>query len=307
MPPASARVRYSVTVLGILAATLLLAGCATGPVPRPSFASDRISVTTHGKGPDVVLIPGLDALASEVWGGVIADVPGYRYHVVQVAGFAGFPSGANEGDGPVVEPVATEIARYIEEQQLDKPALVGLSLGGCLSMLVAARHPELISKVMVVDMVPFGGVFFGRPGAIKGSADVQAIAENRRTRILTESEDARRKRNTEMVAAMIRNERWRKPVLEHGLASDRSVTARVFAEVIALDLRRELSHFTGPLTVLYVLSPLIPLNAEETDELYATSYAAVPQAKLKRIPDAYHFIMLDQPERFASELREFLR
>jgi pimeloyl-ACP methyl ester carboxylesterase len=27
---------------------------------------------------------------------------------------------------------------------------------------------------------------------------------------------------------------------------------------------------------------------------------------LKRIPDSYHFIMLDQPEAFQSELRTFL-
>ena len=290
----------------ILAATLLVIRCASAGAPQ-SFTSGRISVTTHGSGPDVVLIPGLDALASDVWSGVIERVPGYRYHVVQVSGFAGVAAGANAGDGPVIEPIAGEIARYIEQRRLKRPAVAGLSMGGSLAMLVASRHPELVSKVMVVDMVPFGGVLFGPPGAITKSEDARAIAEKRRDRMLTESEEARRTRTESMIAEMIRTEALRKPILEHGLASDRSVETRAFVELILLDQRQELARFQGPITVLYVHAPLIPLSAEETDRLYATSYAAVPQARLVRIPDAYHFIMLDQPQRFAEELTAFLR
>jgi pimeloyl-ACP methyl ester carboxylesterase len=304
--PSFSRLERLRQALVILVSTFLLASCASSSGPR-TFTSDRITVTTHGRGPDVVLIPGLDALASDVWNGVIADVPGYRYHVVQVAGFGGVPAGGNAGDGPVVEPVAGEIARYIEETRLEKPAVIGLSMGGSLAMLVASRHPALVSKVLIVDMVPFGGVFFGRPGSITKSEDARAIAENRRNRILSETEDARRTRNAAMVGEMIRSEGRRKNILEHGLLSDRTVTARAFSELIVLDLRQELARFHGPFTVLYVHAPLIPLSAEETDRLYATSYAAIPQAKLVRIPDSYHFIMLDQPERFARAVREFLR
>jgi pimeloyl-ACP methyl ester carboxylesterase len=36
------------------------------------------------------------------------------------------------------------------------------------------------------------------------------------------------------------------------------------------------------------------------------SYAGAPQAVLRRIPDSYHFIMLDAPERFQAELKAFL-
>ena len=56
------------------------------------FSSDRISVVVQGSGPDVVLIPGLTA-SRDMWKGLVAAVPGYRYHLVQVAGFAGAPAG----------------------------------------------------------------------------------------------------------------------------------------------------------------------------------------------------------------------
>ena len=82
------------------------APAAAGPAP---FRSDRISVTVRGSGPDVVLIPGL-AAAAGIWNGTVAALPGYRYHIVQVAGFAGAPARGN-AKGPVAAGVAAEIAR----------------------------------------------------------------------------------------------------------------------------------------------------------------------------------------------------
>src|SRR5687768_8392054 len=88
------------------------------PAPPPAFASDRIVVERVGEGPDVLLVPGLSS-SPEVWRSATHAVPGYRYHLVHVSGFAGRPAGANAA-GPVVEPVAEEIARYIRESGLKK-------------------------------------------------------------------------------------------------------------------------------------------------------------------------------------------
>src|SRR6187549_3611316 len=74
------------------------------------FASTRFSVEVRGSGPDVILIPGLSA-GRNVWTAAVRAVPGYRYHLVQVAGFAGDPAGGN-ARGPVVAPLAAELARY---------------------------------------------------------------------------------------------------------------------------------------------------------------------------------------------------
>src|SRR3546814_2115520 len=104
------------------------------------LASSRISVVVQGSGPDVVLIPGLTA-SRDMWQGTVAAMPGYRYHLVQVAGFAGTPAGGN-ASGKVVAPVAAEIARYIDEANLRTPALIGHSMGGTLAMMIAARHPR---------------------------------------------------------------------------------------------------------------------------------------------------------------------
>src|SRR3546814_542370 len=137
------------------------------------FASSRISVVVQGSGPDVVLIPGLTA-SRDRWQGTVAAMPGYRYHLVQVAGFAGTPAGGN-ASGKVVAPVAAEIARYIDEANLRTPDLIGHSMGGTLAMMIAARHPAAVGRVMVVDMLPApAGLLGSSAEAIRPLADALA-------------------------------------------------------------------------------------------------------------------------------------
>ena len=89
-------------------ATLAMLGVAHGPADSggaaPSFVSDRITVQVKGSGPDVVLIPG-NTSSRRIWEGVVAAVPGYRYHLVQLNGFAGTPA-RGAAHGPVMAPAA---------------------------------------------------------------------------------------------------------------------------------------------------------------------------------------------------------
>ena len=291
-------------MLRLLAFLLLLpfaAACATTAPPRP-FTSDRISVSVQGSGPDVVLIPGLSSHPS-VWADTVAAVPGYRYHLVHVAGFTGKPAGAN-ASGPVVEPVAGEIARYIGEAGLERPALVGHSMGGTWAMLVAARHPELVSRIMVVDMLPALGPVFGGPNATPES--LRPVAEQMRQGMATATGEARRRTIEQFVTPMVRTESLRPRIIEDSLRSDPAVSAQAFYELVLLDLRPELRNIRVPVTVLYVRPPNAPMTDAQMEQAYRLSFANAPHAVLKRIPDAWHFIMFDEPEVFRRELRAFL-
>jgi pimeloyl-ACP methyl ester carboxylesterase len=275
---------------------------AAAQAPRAPFASERIGVTVRGSGPDVVLIPGLSS-SPQVWDSTIAAVPGYRYHVVHVAGFAGRAPGAN-ASGPVVEPVAQEIARYIREAGLSRPAVVGHSLGGTWAMLVAGRHPELVSRVMVVDMMPALGPIFGGPNAT--AETLRPAAEQIRTAIASGTGEGRRLAAEQTIAGMVRTEAMRAAAVEHSVASDAAVSGQAMHDLILADLRPDLRSIRVPLTVLWVRAPNAPVTEEQMAGFYAASYAGVPHARVVRIPDSYHFIMWDAPEAFQRELRAFL-
>ena len=287
----------------IIGAALLAAACA-GPLATTGggFSSDRIIVRTQGRGPDVILIPGLGS-TPEVWRELVAAVPGYRYHLVQLNGFAGAPLAGN-ASGPVIAPVAEEIARYIAEERLARPALIGHSMGGSIGMSIAARHPNSISKLMVVDMVPFMGTFFGGPAATAES--VRPIADQMRDTIAAATAADRAKRVEETMATMIKTEARRSEAIAQSVASDQGLGARSMHDLITTDLRPELSNIKVPVTVLYVRSPGVQVTDAQMDALYKASFANVPQARLKRVEGSYHFIMWDKPAEFAAEVRSFL-
>lgn len=266
-----------------------LAPAASAPqpaAPARAFAPTRFSVQVVGTGPDVILIPGL-AGSRDVWRGTSAAVPGYRYHLVQVAGFSGAPAGGN-ARGQVVAPLAEEIARYIEARKLVRPALVGHSMGGTVAMMVAARHPARVGKVMVVDMLPQpAGLVGGSANEMRGLADT--------LRDLSSTPEGR-----SLVEGAIRM--FGGPSAAN--KSDPDVVARATHELAVTDMTRELPHITAPMTVLYAV--IDPTRRVSTDRAYRTAYAPRRGTNLVRIDDSGHMIMYDQPARFRAELRGFL-
>ncbi|MGD9981869.1 MAG: alpha/beta fold hydrolase [Hyphomonadaceae bacterium] len=290
---------------GFLAGALALAACATAPAEQAEqgFRSDRISVVTRGAGRDVILIPGLSS-SRDVWT-TTADAldDTYRVHLVQLNGFAGEPVGG-AGDGPVSAPAAEEIARYIRESGLERPAVIGHSMGGTIGMMLAARHPDAVGKLMVVDMFPFMGNMFGGANATPDS--VRPIADQIRAAMAASPPGVVSEQTRATINSMVRTESARPEIIEHARVSDRTVSANAFHELIVTDLRQELGNIRAPLTVLYVVPPNIPFTPEQYDGFMHASYANAPNARIVRIDESWHFIMIDQFDRFMSEVNAFL-
>jgi pimeloyl-ACP methyl ester carboxylesterase len=286
----------------ILASVFAAAAAALVPAFAADFQSGRISITTAGQGSDVILIPGLGS-SPRVWREMIEAVPGHRYHLVQVAGFAGQGRGANT-DGAVAAPVAEEIARYIAARGLEKPAVIGHSMGGTIGMMLAARHPDVLSGLMVVDMVPFLGAMFGPPGTTVVS--IAPTADSLLTQMRAADPAARQARTVAALNNMIDTVPMRAGAIEDSNKSDPDVSARSYHELIVTDLRPELGKITVPTIVLYVVPKAPGVTDEKIDALYRASYAPLKGVTLKRIPSSAHFIMWDQSSQFQSEVKAFL-
>jgi pimeloyl-ACP methyl ester carboxylesterase len=265
----------------------LLSVPATPVAAAPTFAPTRFTVEVIGSGPDVILIPGLTA-SREIWRPTVVAVPGYRYHLIQVSGFAGAPTRGN-AHGDVVAPLAEEIARYIEANHLQRPAIVGHSMGGTLALMLAARHPDDVGKAMVVDMLPEPAELLGAStSGIRGLADtLQNWSGTTLGRSLIDS--AIRVFGNDDVA---------------NLKSDPDVVARAAHELALTDLTPELPRIKAPMTIVYA-SPDAALGPA-ADGVYREAYAGDPAAHLVRIDGSGHMIMADQPRRFDEALRTFL-
>lgn len=273
------------------------------------FQSDRIHVRVDGDagGRDIILIPGLSS-SPEIWQGTVDHLgAGWRVHRIHVQGFAGAPAEGNAQGAtpsPVAAPVAEEIARYIREKGLTKPVVVGHSMGGTIGMMLAARHPDAVGRLMVVDMVPFMGAMFAAPGA--SAESVTPVADQIWAAQANSPREAYVAQATASINGMINTESRRAEALEDMRESDQKVSAAAFRELITTDLRPELSKITAPTEVLYVKFNDPRMTPQITDSIYRMSFANLKDAQLKRIDNSAHFIMFDQPQAFYADLDAFL-
>jgi pimeloyl-ACP methyl ester carboxylesterase len=205
----------------------------------------------------------------------------------------------------VSAPVAEEIARYIDERELERPAVIGHSMGGSIGMMLAARHPDAVGRLMVVDMVPALGPLFGPPNATP--EQIRAAADTFRTRILADTAGAPNGMLEQMFPGMTRVDSMRPRLMEGVRGTNRRTAANAFHELILADLRPELSRITVPVTVLYVVPPDAPMTPDQYDRVLRESFASAPGARIVHIGESAHFIMWDQPSRFLAEVDTLMR
>jgi pimeloyl-ACP methyl ester carboxylesterase len=268
---------------GPLLAAFTFPALASALPPIP-FASRRITVTMRGSGPDVLLIPGL-ASGPGIWNGAMAAVPGYRYHLVQVRGFAGLPADLNK-TGPLIAPLADELARYIVSARSVRPAVVGHSMGGTLAMMLALRGA--VGRAMVVDMLPEGA------GMVGGTASGMGYLADQIGQYFTSTKAGR-----QMFADMLARQPGAK-------GSDPDVIAHALTELAGTDLTPELSKIRVPMKVIYATDADTQVRADQIGRFRA-AYASARTASLLPIGPSGHVVMADQPKLFASAMRDFLK
>jgi pimeloyl-ACP methyl ester carboxylesterase len=59
--------------------------------------------------------------------------------------------------------------------------------------------------------------------------------------------------------------------------------------------------------MLYPWDALSGFPKAATDQLYQENYSALPNKTILRIDGSFHFIMLDQPDAFATQVEKFLK
>jgi pimeloyl-ACP methyl ester carboxylesterase len=292
-----------VILMAILAAIGVFGPVHAASVAVPSVAAPRFTVEVKGQGPDVILIPGL-ASSAAVWDDTVKQLQGrYRLHVVQVAGFAGAPAGAN-AEGAVIQPTVDALDGYIKSAKLKSPAVIGHSMGGLMGLMLARQHPEDVGRLMVIDSLPFYAVVFA-PQATVESVKPQAAAM--RDMAEKSSPDAWAAGQARTMVRMVKSPSGLKAATEASVASNPSVTGRALYDDLTTDLRGEIASIKTPTVMLYPWDEATGAPQAAYDALYTSAYAPMTSAKVKRIDGSLHFIMLDQPAAFAFEVESFLK
>ncbi len=306
--PVRRRLLSLVTVLAI--AVPVIRVDARTQSSAQSFQPTRFTVVdegTRGK-PDIVLVPGLTS-SRKVWANEAARLaPNYRLHLIQVNGFGDQPAGMNAADEALLPHIVDQLHQYIVAKHMH-PVVVGHSLGGLLTLMLARKYPNDVAKIVIVDALPFYGLIFGPQASVES---VRPTAIAMRDGAIRQTQAQRELAEQRTAETLVLNPEGRALVAADGLASDPHVFAQAMYEDFQTDLRSELSSITTPALILYAFDPTLTFpngvkpTQEMADSITSAAYKSMPNARLVRVDNSRHFIMFDQPDRLDGLLRGFL-
>jgi pimeloyl-ACP methyl ester carboxylesterase len=276
--------------------------------PAEHFEIDGVLVERHGKpgsrGRPLILIPGL-ATGGWVWQETVRAFSGeHAVYVLTLPGFDGRPAA-----GPT--PFATAqaaVLKLIAQRRLDKPVIVGHSLGATMALALAEEQPASVGGVVAIDGLP---VFPGTENM--EAAQRQAMAEGMKARMAGT--------NAQLFASQQQAYMRGVGVVDMGKAddlakltarSDPASVAQYMADDLKLDLRPGLRNIAAP---VLLIAPWFDLDntvqgqtITQADKLayYSGLMAGTPKLEVVALAPARHFAMIDQPQQVNDAIRKYL-
>lgn len=282
-------------VIAFLAVVLFASMAAYGEGNAP------LAFQKRGKGTrTVILVPGMDCGAS-VWEATAKALEGeYTIYTVTLAGFDGQPPIA----APYCDAWVAGIAKLVADEKLEKPILVGHSLGGNLALRVAIAHPDLLRGIVLVDATPIypvpaeGETLEARKAQMKGFIEMIRRGNEAQFRAGVEA----------YLATAVTRAEDMKAIAEMAVKADRDTHCGSFYELATTDLRPDLAKITVPVRVIAAVAPAGSAGptaehlAAGMKEGYDAMFRATKDYAVDLVADSHHFIMYDQPARLAELL-----
>lgn len=238
-----------------------------------------------------MLVHGLGGTAAGIWRQLPAELED-EFTVVTYdlrgTGGSGRPVGPYS-----LEDFVGDLRELIEELGLERPSLVGHSLGGTIVLAYAGTYPDEVSAVVAVGapiVLPDQGKQGMRERAQVVEADgVGMVAETVATNGMAPSF---REAHPDEFRAYV-------DLLSANDPLTYAATCLALAEMDATDL---LAKIEAPVLLLAgELDAVAPRDAQER------AAAAIPRAERVAVPDCAHIVPWEKPERLRDEVVQFLR
>jgi pimeloyl-ACP methyl ester carboxylesterase len=275
-------------VLFIILAFLALVNNVFGQSAYP------FEIKISGKGEKaIIFIPGF-ACSGDVWTDTRAAYEKeFICYTLTMAGFAGTTPQAH----PTFADWEKGIAQYITDQKINKPIVIGHSMGGGLAMALAADYPDLISKIVVVDALPCLAALFNPSFQPDPARDCTPMVKQ-----MTAMTDAQflAMQKSSMQQLMTDTSKT-DLVVSWSVKTDRTTFAEMYCDFSNTDLRAKLASVKCPVMVLLESSFVNYKPAIEEQ------FKNCKTADLRYATKGLHFVMYDDKEWYMTQLSGFIK
>ncbi len=215
-----------------------------------------------------------------------------RYYRTYALDFWGFGESGKKRETYAVQDFVGLVDQFMEQLGIVNAPLVGHSMGGTVSLSVAIRYPQRVSKVVVVGS-PIVGSSLAVPLKLAGHRGIAFMLFN-------------------MMGAFRLAVRAASPIICRDKRfpdmMDRDLTSTTLqsfllsiASLHRTDLRPMLGQIKIPAMGMYGDRDVI-VHPRQWEPMQK----GIPHAQIERFPNAGHFIMLEEPQNFAERLKTFL-
>ena len=255
----------------------------------------RLAVHTAGSGIPLVLLHAFP-LDHSMWERQEPLAEAFRLIVPDLRGF-----GASSESLPrSIAELAEDVVALLDGLHVAVPAVVcGISMGGYVAQHIAARHPNRVAAVVLVDTkleadTPEARTARADLAAKVGRLGLDILADAMIPRLLADSSEARTVANRGEIESLLRQ-----TILAQRVET---VQAALLALGERPDMTEAMQHLQLPaLLVVGAEDAITPVACLEAAE------ATIPHAKLLVVPSAGHMTPLEQPGIFNEGLLAFLR
>lgn len=240
----------------------------------------------------LILIPGF-ASSGDVWNETTAKFDkDFTCYTLTMAGFAGAKPDADAS----FKDWEKEIAAYIKNNKIEKPVIIGHSMGGGLAMAIAADYPELVGKIVIVDTLPCLAAISNPNFTSRENNDCSPIIN----KFTAMTDEQFLQMQAQSIPRLLADTSMQDTVIGWSMKSDRKTFAKMYCDFSNTDLRETLKNIQCPSLVL--LESYFALMKPAIEAQYAHLKNATYQYSTKGL----HFIMYDDKEWYFNQLNNFL-
>lgn len=255
-------------------------------------AQSAFRVMVKGKGQPILLFPGFGC-TGQVWDEAVAELSKtHQCHIFTFAGFGNVPP----IEGPWLTKIKDEVIAYVKEKKLEKPTLLGHSLGGTLSLWLASLEPDMFKKIIAVDALPASAALM-----IPNYQGEPIAYDNPQSKMMLSMDSASfAAMNAQSIPYMCKNVEKQKVLIGWMNKADRKTYVYGYIDMLNLDLREAIGKIKIPVIVLGAANP----DKATVEKTYKTQYEKLPSTVFYYAENSAHFVMYDQPNWFMEKLRE---